>query len=550
MSDAIDNLIEDLQKRIKEEISFTPFSDDVKVYIRQAAKQGAVFSQFEFDPEFVTSSLLEKSRTFTRKVIFNEVGTVHHIGNGVANISGLSRIGVDELVKFSTGVRGLVLNLEENSIDVILLGSDKDIHGGDLVIGDNHRLSIPVGPDAIGRILNPLAEPLDGLPPFQPVKYSFLERAAPRIIDRSPVVQSLQTGIKIIDALFPVGRGQRELIVGNRQTGKTTIAMDTIINQKGQGVTCIYVAIGQKKSSVLAAIETLKKNDAMDYTTVIMAGPDDPPALRYLAPFSGCTLAEFFVDQGQDVLIIYDDLSKHADSYRELSLLLRRPPGREAYPGDIFYLHARLLERACKLNEKLGGGSLTALPIITMQKGNIASYIPTNLISICDGQIVLSQEKFNKGFKPAVDIGLSVSRVGGAAQTQAMREVSSQLKLTLSQFEEVERFTQFGTELDEATRKLIRHGQRLQRILTQLPGKPLSLADEVLIVTAATIGFFDSLEMNKVLKYEMSLVNWFQNNHQPFMQDLNREGELSEEKRMELEGWLAEFNQYWLSGEN
>lgn len=549
MNDATDRLMKGLKNRFKQEISFHSFSEEVKEFTQQIEQKETSDALGGFNPENLTRRFLEKTKSYTEKVIFNEVGTVHHIGNGVATITGLSGIGVDELVEFPTGVQGLVLNLEESSIDVILLGSDENIHGGDMVISQNKRLSIPVGPETVGRILNPLAVPLDEKPPIQPVEYQFLENKAPGIIERSPVNQPLQTGVKIIDALFPIGRGQRELILGNRQTGKTTIALDTIINQKGKGILCIYVAIGQKKSSVLAVIETLRQYQALDYTTVIMASSDDPPALRYLAPFAGCTLAEFFLSQGQDVLVVYDDLSKHADAYRELSLLLRRPPGREAYPGDIFYLHARLLERACKLNDEHGGGSLTALPIATMQKGNVASYIPTNLISICDGQIILSQEKFNKGFKPAVDIGLSVSRVGSSAQTAAMRKVSSQLKLTLSLFEEVERFTQFGTELDEATKNQIRHGQRLQAILTQRPGQPRSLAEQVVILTSATMGFFDSIGPGKTFNYETALVNWFKHHHNLFMQDINREGQLPADKEMDFEKWLYEFNESWITGD-
>ncbi len=540
--------IDNLQNQIKEEISYTSFSQDINDYTQELLGKKSGLDKFDFNPLAITRKFLGKSEEITPDAILDEVGTVKQVGNGVATITGLSGIGVDELVEFPTGVQGLVLNLKEGAIDVILLGPDNDIHGGDLVISSNRRLSIPVGPESTGRVLNPLGDPLDDKPAIQAVEHRFLEKKAPGIIERSPVNTSLHTGTKIIDALFPIGRGQRELILGNRQTGKTTIALDAILNQKGQNVNCIYVAIGQKKSSVLAVIEKLKKNGALEYTTVITASSDDPPALRYIAPFSGCTLAEFFLDQGQDVLIVYDDILKHADAYRELSLLLHRPPGREAYPGDIFYLHARLLERACKLNKDSGGGSITALPIVTMQKGNVASYIPTNLISICDGQIILSQEKFNKGLKPAVDVGLSVSRVGGSAQTAAMRKVSSRLKLTLSQFEEVERFTQFGTELDEATQKKIRHGQRLQTVLTQKPGNPRSLAEEVIILTSATMGFFDSIEQDQILHYETSLINWFRKNHHAFIQDLDREGEIPEEKQTDFEKWLNEFNENWMSG--
>ena len=399
----------------------------------------------------------------------------------------------------------------------------------------------------VGRIISPLGDPLDDHPPIQAVDRCLIEREAPGIIERAPVEEPLHTGIKIIDALYPIGRGQRELILGDRQTGKTTLAIDAILNQSRANVTCIYVSIGQKKTSLVSTIETLRNWGAMEYTAVVSASPDDPPALRYLAPFAGCTIAEFFLHQGQDVLIVYDDLSKHADAYRELSLLLRRPPGREAYPGDIFYLHARLLERACKLNEENGGGSLTALPIITMQQGNISAYIPTNLISICDGQIVLSMEKFNRGDKPAVDIGMSVSRVGGKAQTEIMQSVSNELKLDLSQYEEVERFTRFGTEVDESTRKQIRRGQRLREILNQPPNKPMSLAQQVVVLTAAVQGFLDNVSMENIRKYENELIDWFQENHSPMMCDINRDQSLEEEQEEELRQYLYQFNETWMS---
>ncbi len=432
------------------------------------------------------STFQQTCENYTSHVTFEEIGTVQHVGNGVANLSGLSNVGVDELVNFPNGVDGLVLNLESDSIDVILLGEETGIHGGDRVTSRRERIRVPVGPDLLGRVINPLGAPLDDLPEIQPVDMELLEKPAPGIIERSPVNEPLQTGNKMIDALFSVGRGQRELIVGDRQIGKTTLAVDTILNQKNSNVVCIYVSIGQKKSSVLSVINTLKTRGAMEYSVVVIASPDDPPALRYLAPFAGCTMGEYFLQQGRDVLIVYDDLGKHADAYREISLLLRRPPGREAYPGDIFYLHSRLLERACKLSEEQGGGSLTALPIIPLQQSNLAAYIPTNLISICDGQIVLNTEKFNRGLKPAVDIGLSVSRVGSSAQSKAMRSVSEELKLELSQFEEVEQFTRFGTEIDEATLNQIQRGQRLQLILAQPNNKPLTLAEEVIILTAGT----------------------------------------------------------------
>jgi F-type H+-transporting ATPase subunit alpha len=412
-------------------------------------------------------ALREQADQQVSQVRFHDVGTVQHIGDGVATLSGLPRARTDELLAFPTGVRGLILNLDRDCIDVILLGPDEGIQGGDLVTATGERLRVPVGHKLLGRVVNPLGEPLDGRGPIDATEFRYLEREAPSIVERAPVDTPLHTGLKIVDALVPIGRGQRELIVGDRQTGKTALAMDAILNQRDSGVLCVYVAVGQKKSSTLAVIETLRSGDALPYTTVVTSSPDDPPALRYLAPYSGCTMAEFLMHGGRDVLIVYDDLSKHANAYRELSLLLRRPPGREAYPGDIFYLHARLLERACKLSDAAGGGSLTALPIVEMQRGNIAAYIPTNLISINDGQIVLDVDLFNRGVKPAVNVGLSVSRVGGAAQTAAMRDVAGRLRLELAQFEEVARFARFGAEVDEATQRQIRRGERLRAVLRQ-----------------------------------------------------------------------------------
>ena len=494
------------------------------------------------------STFQQTCENYISQVTFEEIGTVQHVGNGVANLSGLSNVGVDELVNFPNGVDGLVLNLESDSIDVILLGEETGIHGGDRVTSRRERIRVPVGPDLLGRVITPLGAPLDDLPAIQPVDMELLENPAPGIIERSPVNEPLQTGNKMIDALFSVGRGQRELIVGDRQIGKTTLAVDTILNQKNSNVVCIYVSIGQKKSSVLSVINTLKTRGAMEYSVVVIASPDDPPALRYLAPFAGCTMGEYFLQQGRDVLIVYDDLGKHADAYREISLLLRRPPGREAYPGDIFYLHSRLLERACKLSKEQGGGSLTALPIIPLQQSNLAAYIPTNLISICDGQIVLNTEKFNRGLKPAVDIGLSVSRVGSSAQSKAMRSVSEELKLELSQFEEVEQFTRFGTEIDEATLNQIQRGQRLQLILTQPNNKPLTLAEEVIILTAGIHGYLDTVDLGQIDRYEDDLLSWFKRHHSDMMNKINHEKTVND-IRDEILNLIHKFTEIWTSGE-
>ena len=467
------------------------------------------------------------------RVSFHAVGTVQHIGNGVATLSGLPSARTDELVNFPTGVQGLILNLDHNHVDVILLGPDSGIVGGDLVTATGNRLRVPVGVGLLGRIVNPLGQPLDQRGILDVAEYRYLEQRAPGIVERAPISQPLQTGLKVLDALVPIGRGQRELIVGDRQTGKTSIAVDAILNQiADSSITCVYVAIAQKKSSTLEVIEYLARSGSLAYTTVVMSSPDDPPALRYLAPYAGCTMAEGLMHSGRDVLIIYDDLTKHADAYRELSLLLRRPPGREAYPGDIFYLHSRLLERACRLSEEMGGGSLTALPIVETQRGNLAGYIPTNLISITDGQIVLDVELFNRGIKPAVNAGRSVSRVGGAAQTKAMRKLSGPLRLELSQYEEVARFARIGAEVDETTRRQIRRGQRLQLALTQAAHEPLSLVEQVIVLLAATEGYFDEVSLEDMVVFERELLSRIKADHPIMTAQVNRTGELSDETRV------------------
>ncbi len=493
----------------------------------------------------VLDALVAQARQVQNRVRFTDVGTVQRIGDGVAKLSGLPNARTDELVHFPTGVEGMILNLERSAIDVILLGPDEGIQGGDLVTGTGRRLQVPVGRALLGRVIDPLGTPLDGRGQVEVVERAFLERDAPGIIDRQPVHEPLSTGLKVIDALVPIGRGQRELIVGDRQTGKTAIAVDTILNQKESGVLCIYVAIGQKKSTTLGVIEALREHDALEYTVVVVSSPDDPPALRYLSPYAGCTMAESLMHDGNDVLIVYDDLSRHADAYRELSLLLRRPPGREAYPGDIFYLHARLLERACKLNDELGGGSITALPIVETQRGNISAYIPTNLISITDGQIVLDTDIFNRNLRPAVNVGTSVSRVGGAAQTKAMREVAGKLKLDLAQYEEVARFARFGTEVDEATQRQIQRGMRLQAALKQDEHQPLTLADQVVILSAAVGGYLDEVDPQDVPEFEQQLLSVFAQEHSETWQRINQAAMLSAETREVLAQALTEFRASW-----
>ena len=512
-----------------------------------ALEEGALQSFEQIDSLL---SLVRKAAVdFRPRVHFRDVGTVQHIGNGVATLSGLHNVGTDELVVFPNGVNGLVLNLKEDQVDVILLGPAEGIRGGDLVTSTGRRLQIPVGPKLLGRVVNALGVPLDDLGAIRPAAYSYLEQDAAGIVDRKPVSQPLQTGTKMIDALIPLGRGQRELIVGDRQTGKTTLALDAILNQKDSDVDCIYVAIGQKKSSTLGVINKLREAGALEYTTVVMASPNDPPALRYLAPYAGCSMAEHSLRLGRDVLIVYDDLSKHADAYRELSLLLRRPPGREAYPGDIFYLHSRLLERACKLDDNHGGGSITALPIVNVQRGNISAYIPTNLISITDGQIILSTDLFNLGVKPAIDVGRSVSRVGGAAQTKAMRKVSGELRLELSQYSEVARFAKFGTEVDQATKNQIERGKRLQIVLSQKAHEPFSLVEQIVVLFCAVEGYLDAIELSQVQQFQKELLNVMRTNHLSLLLQITREEDLSSDVMKDFRRIFEEFRNQWTGKE-
>jgi len=493
----------------------------------------------------IVETLKTQTRQITSRVRFHDVGTVQHIGNGVATVSGLPNVSIDEIVTFPTGVEGMALNLEKKSVDLIMLGPEEGIRGGDLVESTGKRLRIPVGSQLLGRIVDPLGNPLDRDEPIEASEFRFFSNIAPSVIKRSPVNESLFTGTKTIDALFPIGRGQRELIVGDRQTGKTTLAVDAILSQKNTDVHCVYVAIGQKKSSTLSVIETIRDHGVLHNTTVILSSPDDQPALRYLAPYSGMTISEYFLDQGLDVLIVFDDLSKHANAYRELSLLLRRPPGREAYPGDIFYIHSRLLERACKLSPENGGGSITALPIAVTQNGNISSYITTNLISITDGQLMLDSDLFNQGQKPAIDIGRSVSRVGGAAQTPAMRELVGNLKLELSQYEEVEHFTRFGTEVDAVTRQQIEKGKRILNALKQKPNQPYTYPITIVVLFALNKGYMDHVPYALIEDYEEDLRIYFSKNETKLLNMINKEARLSDEITEQLHHSLLSYNESW-----
>ncbi|MCL2109986.1 F0F1 ATP synthase subunit alpha [Microgenomates group bacterium] len=459
---------------------------------------------------YLLQSLKEKTAEFKRDFAVQKTGRVVQVMDGVVKVQGLSEVMNSEMVEFENGEVGMVLNLEEDEVGVILFGEAQDIKEGQKVVQTGRVLSLPVGDDLLGRIIDPLGRPLDEGKAIKTKVYYPIEKNAPGVMAREGVHQSLQTGIKAIDAMVPIGRGQRELIIGDRQTGKTAIAIDTIINQKDQDVICIYVSIGQKESKVARLVENLRECGAMDYTIVVVAGASQGAAYSYIAPYAGCAIGEYFMDQGKDVLIIYDDLSKHAVAYRQMSLILRRPPGREAYPGDVFYLHSRLLERAAKLNKAHGGGSITALPIIETQAGDSSAYIPTNVISITDGQIYLESDLFYRGHRPAINAGLSVSRVGGSAQTKAVKKVSGRLRIDLAQFRELEAFTQFGSDLDNKTREQIERGQRATLLLRQKQYSPLSMEQEALVLYALSNGFLDDVEKEKIGEFEQGLLRFAQ----------------------------------------
>ena len=473
-----------------------------------------------------------------------QIGQVLQVGDGVARISGLSQVAASEIVEFETPegkVAGVALNLEEGEVGTIILGEQRYISEGGTVRATGRILSVPVSEALIGRVVNPLGEAIDGRGAIKTDKYYPVEKIAPGVITRESVKVPLQTGVKAIDGMIPIGRGQRELIIGDRQTGKTAIALDTILNQKGQDVICIYVAIGQKESKVAKIVRELEARGAMDYTIVVLAGASDPAALSYIAPYAGCAMGEFFMDQGKDVLIVYDDLSKHAVAYREISLLLRRPPGREAYPGDVFYLHSRLLERAAKLNKDFGGGSITALPIIETQAGDISAYIPTNVISITDGQIFLESDLFYQGIRPALNVGISVSRVGSAAQIKAMKKVAGRLRLDLAQFRELAAFAQFASDLDEGTRKQIERGSRLTEILKQPQYEPMPVEHQVAILYAATQGYLDEVPLEKVKDFEDRLHKYLKANAQDLLNTIRVKKELDGEVEEKLKRYIVEF---------
>ena len=487
-------------------------------------------------PEEISSLIKEQIKHYDQKIHSDDVGYVISTGDGIAMVQGIDQAMSGELLELPHGVFGMVLNLEEDHIGIVLLGDDTQIKEGDEVRRTGRIVEVPVGDGLLGRVVNALGQPIDNRGPIEFTKTRPVERVAPGVMARKGVNQPLMTGLKIIDSMIPIGKGQRELIIGDRETGKTAIAIDTIINQKGKNVKCIYVAIGQKESTVARLVQKLRENDAMEYTTIVNASASESAPQQYLAPYAGCAIGEEWMEQGDDVLIVYDDLSKHAVAYRTMSLLLRRPPGREAYPGDVFYLHSRLLERAAKLNDELGGGSLTALPIIETQAGDISAYIPTNVISITDGQIFLQTDLFASGVRPAVDSGLSVSRVGSHAQTKAMKKVSSSLKLELAQYHEMLAFAQFGSDLDPTTKKIIDHGNRLTELLKQPQYQPMSMGEQVLVLYAAKNGIIDAIAPEEISEFEKTMRRTFREEYSSVLDELEKTGDISEE----LDGKIKE----------
>lgn len=489
----------------------------------------------------ISSIIKERIQSYDLSINVEETGKVISVADGVARVYGLKNVMASEMVEFENGEKGLAQNLEESSVGVVILGKADKIVEGTSVKRLGKLLRVPVGDALIGRVVNSLGEPLDAKGPIDATESRFIEEKAKGIMARKSVHEPLQTGIKAIDALVPIGRGQRELIIGDRQTGKTTVAVDTIINQKGQDVICIYVAIGQKQSTVAQVVKKLEEYGAMDYTIVVAANASDPAALQYLAPYAGVTMGEYFRDNSRHALIIYDDLSKHAVAYREMSLILRRPPGREAYPGDVFYLHSRLLERASKLNDKLGAGSLTALPIIETQAGDVSAYIPTNVISITDGQIFLETDLFNSGVRPAINVGLSVSRVGGSAQIKAIKKVAGTLRLELAQYRELQAFSQFASDLDESSRKQLERGQRMVEVLKQPPYNPLPVENQVVLIYAGSNGYLDDIPASAVAKFEAELYPYLEAKYPDVFEQIRSKKSVEKDTQDKLDKALSEF---------
>lgn len=500
-------------------------------------------------PDEISSILKEKIANFRSEVEVSEVGTVIQVGDGIARVHGLEKAMAGEMLEFPGGIFGMVLNLEEDNIGCVILGPFTGIKEGDEVKRTRRIVEVPVGEAMIGRVVNALGQPIDGKGPIRTDKFRPIESPAPGVIHRKPVHQALQTGLKAIDSLVPIGRGQRELIIGDRQTGKTALAVDTIINQKGQNVICIYVAIGQKASTVAGVVKTLEDHGAMEYTIVVSAAASEPAPMLYIAPYAGCAMGEEFMYGGKDVLVIYDDLSKQAAAYRELSLLLRRPPGREAYPGDVFYLHSRLLERAAKLSDDYGSGSLTALPVIETQAGDVSAYIPTNVISITDGQIFLESDLFFSGVRPAINPGISVSRVGGDAQIKAMKQVAGRLRIDLAQFRELAAFAQFGSDLDKATLARLARGERIVEILKQGQYQPMAVEEQVIIIYAAVNGYLDDIALDKVGKFEAELLSFMRNSHPEIPREIVESGKMSDALIERLKKAILEFKELFTAKE-
>ncbi len=492
------------------------------------------------------SSLIQKQiQDFDSGIELKETGRVISVGDGIARIYGLENAMSGELLTFPGDLAAMVLNLEEDNIGAVILGFDNDVKEGDEVKRTGRIMEVPIGPELVGRVVDALGQPIDGKGPINAKQNGPIERIAPGVIDRKSVHEPMQTGIKAIDGMIPIGRGQRELIIGDRQTGKTALVLDTIINQKGQNMFCVYVAIGQKRSTVARVVKTLEERDAMKYTTVVAATASDPAPMQFIAPYAGCAMGEYFRDNGQHCLIVYDDLSKQAAAYRQLSLLLRRPPGREAYPGDVFFLHSRLLERAAKVSDELGAGSLTALPIIETQAGDVSAYIPTNVISITDGQIYLETDLFYSGVRPAVNVGLSVSRVGGAAQIKAMKQVAGQLRLDLAQYREMAAFAQFGSDLDAATQAQLARGERLVELLKQDQYKPLSVVHQVISLFAGVRGLLDDIKVSDIKKFESGLLNFMEEKHKDLMDTIDKDKKVSDETEQKLKDAINAFKDYF-----
>lgn len=499
-------------------------------------------------PEEISSVIKEQIKRYRTRIEVSDTGTVIQVADGIARIHGLAKAMQGELLEFPNEVYGMVLNLEEDNVGAVLLGDHRNVNEGDIVKTTGRVVEVPVGDAMLGRVVNALGQPIDGKGPIETDKYRQVERVASGVISRKSVDTPLQTGIKAIDSMVPIGRGQRELIIGDRQTGKTAIAIDTIINQKGQGVYCIYVAIGQKASTVASIVKKLGEYGAMDYTTVVASTASELAPLQYIAPYSGCAIGEEWMEAGKDVLVVYDDLTKHAAAYRTLALLLKRPPGREAYPGDVFYLHSRLLERAARLSDKLGGGSLTALPIIETQAGDVSAYIPTNVISITDGQIYLETEMFNAGFRPAVNAGLSVSRVGGAAQIRAMKKISGPIRIELAQYRELAAFSQFSSDLDSETKAQLAQGERIREVLKQNQYNPMPVENEVIIIYAATKKYLLDIETEEILEFEKSLLEYIDTRYPEVPEAIRTEGVISDETEKTLNHSIEEFKAERWSG--